>query len=353
MESFTNKYFLAANSCEGFVSYFSSSYNPKEGWKAFIIKGGPGTGKSTFMKKIASFANEKGYITELCPCSSDPDSLDAVIIPDLKITIMDGTAPHTVDPIYPAASDTILNFSEFWNGEEIQAKSKEIIELTDKNKQFHKSASRYLASAGQIFKDNLNLTERVTDTEKVRAYADKLCLRYIKHKGNGAGESVRFLSGISPKGIVNYPETLLSFSSQPFIIRDEHGNVSNEIMSILRDFALNKDYKIITCRNAYLPNLIDHLVIPELNAVFIRESRNFTVASDVRRVHAIRFLNNNLLKVKRLKYNTKIAELILDSAIVSLKEAKSIHDDLEGYYINSMNFNALEEFTDKFINEIF
>ena len=53
------KYFLAANSCQGFVSSFNNCYDAERGWKAYIIKGGPGTGKSSFMKFVAKSALEK------------------------------------------------------------------------------------------------------------------------------------------------------------------------------------------------------------------------------------------------------------------------------------------------------
>ena len=46
------KYLLGANSCEGFVSYFADNYDALSDWRAYIIKGGPGTGKSSFMKYI-------------------------------------------------------------------------------------------------------------------------------------------------------------------------------------------------------------------------------------------------------------------------------------------------------------
>ena len=75
------KYFLAANSCEGFYSVFDKAYLPDGEWRAYIIKGGPGTGKSSFMKRFASYAEKKGCKALRCPCSSDPDSLDAVILP--------------------------------------------------------------------------------------------------------------------------------------------------------------------------------------------------------------------------------------------------------------------------------
>ncbi len=351
MINLSKKYFLAANSCEGFISYFNTAYNPKEGWKGYIIKGGPGTGKSSFMKKVALTAEEKGIATELCPCSSDPDSLDAVIMPELKIAIMDGTAPHTVDPIYPAVSDKILNFGEFWNEELIQEKSGEVINITDTNKLYHKTASRYLASAGQLLSDNYSIALKGVNREKIQSFSEKLCHRYIKYDGKKAEEINRFLIGISPKGIVGFPETLLSYCSQYLIINDNFGAVSNSIMLKIRNYALEKGHKIITFHNPFLPKLIDHIVIPELDIAFIREYFDFKIPVTQRRVHSKRFMlvENNY---KRLKYNFKTAKSLLNSAIVALQDAKSTHDILESYYINAMDFNALEEFTKDFINSV-
>ena len=50
--------FLGANTPKGFVSLFDELYNPYDNTDAYIIKGGPGTGKSTLMKSVyAHFKN--------------------------------------------------------------------------------------------------------------------------------------------------------------------------------------------------------------------------------------------------------------------------------------------------------
>lgn len=87
-------FFLGANSPCGFVSRFDSLYDPEGGWHAFVLKGGPGTGKSTLMHRVAAAAQEAHAQVERIHCSSDPASLDAVILPGQKLCIVDGTAPH-------------------------------------------------------------------------------------------------------------------------------------------------------------------------------------------------------------------------------------------------------------------
>ena len=83
----TPKFFLGANSPCGFFSRFDNLYEPENGYFCYILKGGPGSGKSSLMKKVASETINKGLEVELIYCPSDPNSLDAVIIPEKKIWI--------------------------------------------------------------------------------------------------------------------------------------------------------------------------------------------------------------------------------------------------------------------------
>lgn len=91
-------FFLGANTPQGFVSRFDQLADPLDGWREFIIKGGPGTGKSTLMKQAAKAFEPECSRIEWIHCSSDVESLDGVIIHDQKIAIADGTPPQESDP---------------------------------------------------------------------------------------------------------------------------------------------------------------------------------------------------------------------------------------------------------------
>ena len=86
---FEEKYFCAANTGEGFLSYYGELISAAE--RVFIIKGGPGTGKSRFLREVAKRAESKGERVVYYYCSSDPSSLDAVFIGG-KTLLLDGTA---------------------------------------------------------------------------------------------------------------------------------------------------------------------------------------------------------------------------------------------------------------------
>ncbi len=56
--------FAGNNTAVGFYSYFDYLFNPEELDRIYILKGGPGVGKSSFMKKFAAKMLEKNYPVE-------------------------------------------------------------------------------------------------------------------------------------------------------------------------------------------------------------------------------------------------------------------------------------------------
>lgn len=64
----------------------------------YFLKGRAGTGKSTFMKKVAKACEDQGLDMEIYHCSFDPNSIDMVLVRDLRFCIFDSTDPHEFFP---------------------------------------------------------------------------------------------------------------------------------------------------------------------------------------------------------------------------------------------------------------
>ena len=95
-------FFLGANSAEGFYGLYDQLLDARL-YDLIILKGTPGCGKSTFMRRAAAALEERGLETVYIHCSGDPDSLDGVIAPTIRTAIVDGTAPHVLEPRYALA----------------------------------------------------------------------------------------------------------------------------------------------------------------------------------------------------------------------------------------------------------
>lgn len=356
MKNSFSKYFLAANSGEGFVSHFADNYDFGDGWRAYIVKGGPGTGKSSFMKYVAVNAIDKGYSVELCPCSSDPDSLDGVIIKNIKTIVLDGTAPHVVEPKFAGICEEIINLGGFWNSKKLFNAAKEIINTTKINKALHKTASAYILSAGELIYDTFALSKGFIDHKKCEKFATSLAVQLIPKKANPTPkEWLRFIGGVTPTGIMAYKNTAEHNYKNMIIIDDKYGAAANIIMQKIRLFALNGGYEIITLKNPFLPSkIIDHIFIPELSLAFVREYDYIKFNDEARRIHSRRFYDINKLREhrNRITFNRRLTKDLLLEAVNTLRKAKLVHDKLEKYYIDAMDFNTLTLFAEQKCKEI-
>ena len=104
--------FPGAMGPDGFVSCFAHLLPERDLSRMIVLKGGPGVGKSTFMRRVHAAMCSGDEASTLYFCSGDPDSLDAVAVPHAGLLILDGTAPHVVDPQIPGARDSIINLGE-------------------------------------------------------------------------------------------------------------------------------------------------------------------------------------------------------------------------------------------------
>ncbi len=350
------KFFLAANSAEGFVSHFGDSFNALDGWRTYLIKGGPGTGKSSFMKYVAIKAIDSGYTVELFPCSSDPNSLDGVIIKQLKTVLLDATSPHALEPKYPAVCEEIINLGAFWNSKKLHKTAGQIIAVTDENKKLHKTAAAYISAAGELMLDSFRLAEQTTNTAGVELLGKRLAARLItKSKINKPYEWVRFMGGVTPMGVVAFGGTVEKFYKNIVVIEDRYGAVANAFMNTVKKIALSRGHEIITLKNPFLPSRItDHILIPELSLAFVREYEYMHFSDSHRRLHSRRFEDINLLKSVRSRttFNRRLSRELLLSAANTLAEAKAVHDKIEKYYINAMNFTDVTALAQKTVDKI-
>ena len=90
----STNFFVGANSGEGFRNLFPEMVDIEDTYDLMILKGGPGVGKNTFMREVAQAMEAAGTPVERLWCSGDPDSLDGVVLPELRCAVVDGTSPH-------------------------------------------------------------------------------------------------------------------------------------------------------------------------------------------------------------------------------------------------------------------
>lgn len=343
----TADFFLGANSPAGFVSYFSELTDPHLTDHCYIIKGCPGSGKSTMMKKTAAHFAGKDRLTERIHCSSDPDSLDAVILHDSKAILADGTLPHAIEPTLPIVYEKVVSLFECFDGEALAAKRDAAMETDRKIKECHKRCCCYLAGAAMLLEDNRRTAAECTDYLKIQRLAQKLAAKELPRKKDGAAglERKRLLSAVTPKGIVAFTDSIPTLCDKIYLVKDEYSASSTALLRALKVLALENGYEVFAC---YCPldqqNKLEHLLIPELSLGFVTENPYFQPElTPYRVIHFSRFTDKNKLRLKkqRLSFNKRAAREILEEAVKSLVKAKAYHDDLEEIYRSGVNFDQI------------
>ena len=347
------KYFLGTNSSIGFFSLFDELYDPFEDSKAYIIKGGPGTGKSGLMKKVAKKAQQEGVECELIYCSSDPESLDAIILPQMKVCIADGTAPHIVEPKFPGCVEQIINLGEFWDADKLRANADEIKALTVENSGYHQRAQRFLKASSALLSDSRKIVSQYTDYEKLINYSVRLARRELGCVAVGKKAKKRMLSAITPNGLMTFESTIKNMCERIVLIDDCIGDTSERILKLMAEYAQGCGYGAIVCPSPTFVTGIDQVLVPELSLAFVREQTVEDVLP-IKKIHARRFMDSVGIKDHkyRMRFNKKAGNDLQDEAIKLLKSAKKTHDKLESFYIEAMNFDAVDDKTNKLIRDL-
>ena len=198
-------YFAAANSFYGFKSNFDKVFDPRQFKKLYILKGGPGTGKSTLMKKIADHFMSDATVTKIL-CSSDTGSLDGVIIEkgNVKIGIADGTSPHAIEPRYPGAVEEIINLADGFDYRSLIGRRGEIIDLSDEKNESYKNAYKVLEKAGVLLQEINELLRDIGIYKKAESFATKIT-SHEKHGDMPGVNDIFLLSSFSKDGYMSLP----------------------------------------------------------------------------------------------------------------------------------------------------
>lgn len=165
-------YYAGGNTARGFYSLYES--NLKDLNRLYILKGGPGTGKSSLMREIGSYWVDQGYNIEYLHCSSDNNSIDGVKIIDLKVGIVDGTAPHVIEPKAPGAIEEYINLGEAWDSEKLATQREKINKLNEDRSEAFKKAYSTFAEALKIHDDWEKIYIENMDFDKANELTNKL-----------------------------------------------------------------------------------------------------------------------------------------------------------------------------------
>ena len=350
------QYFLGANSPSGFYSLYSELIRPEDARAIYILKGGPGCGKSTLMRQVGQSMEEAGLACEYILCSGDPDSLDALILPEQKVALVDGTAPHVVEPKYPGVVERYVNLGLGYDTQALAQERENIQRTMLGYKDCYKRAYRCLKAAGEVYPD-LRAT-LLTDSlkEKLAKRARGILSRELRRKKGAEPGQVkqRFLGAVTHKGSMCLFDTAMAQCPRIYELVDHYG-LAHELLLHLLDGATAGGYDVVACPDPMEPDRLAHLLVPEMGLAFLTSTPQLPFpGTPYRRIRLNAATDQEILRRNRprLHFIQKVSRALLEEGIESLSQAKAIHDQLEAFYNPHVDFALVEEMARSITQEI-
>jgi len=342
-------YFLGGATPDGFETPFPDAQKNCYG---FYLKGGPGTGKSTLMKKIAAaFSGEQISVYH---CASDPRSLDAVVLENRRVFIADATAPHEMSTPLPYVSGELIDLAAGLSAPVLAESEDAVCALYAQNQAAHAQARKGLSGIGAMEDMVTQIGKAALLEDKLTGYAARLAKRLFGSKSGDTGTILhRQCCAITPQGRLTFCP-----AEYDIIVLDDPCRAASQILLRLlaeKAAALGKCCEV-TASQTQSDRPLTHLIIPEQKLVILTAADQ--TDPELRKPAAViklqRFYDAECLRKQRTlaRFCTKTAEALETQTVAILSDALRIHDALESYYIRALNPVYLDQTTASLVGRI-
>ena len=331
---------------DGFISCFDHLIETDALKRKLILKGGPGVGKSTFMRRIHAALCEDGSSSTLYFCSGDPDSLDAVAIADKGLLILDGTAPHIVDPQVPGARDSIINLGSFLDEAAMRPRLKQIKSVMNDHAACMRRAVSCMRAALPLKKDNAAIVFSAIDSARyermIRALTDSALPEDALHETQSASVRPIITDAVTAKGEIS----LISEGCAQRVIRLT-GPFAMDFMPALKaisDAAQARGIYAEEHLDPRMPGGLLHVTLPQTGVLVTTSD---ALASEQIFDFSACVPQGSLLRHEcMLEHGRAGIRLHIQHAVAALASAKQLHDELETFYVPNMNFHKWQKALD-------
>ena len=254
--------FASANGYSGFRSYFDEIFGVFSFDRIFVLKGGPGTGKSTLLRRLGEKYSAMGISCENFLCSSDPHSLDGVILDNgrARVAILDGTAPHQTDAKLPGAKDCLVNLAESVSEERISPYKKELESLFQKKSLLYKKGYEFLSLCGAI-------DTKIKAENKIEGLANAYGeMTEPLFRGKKGALRYRLYHAFGKEGELSVSPPFSGAAHKIRLMGNRYA--THHLMRRIRRYITENGYEATVCPSAFDHESTEHIYLPSLDLLY-------------------------------------------------------------------------------------
>lgn len=326
------EFFAGVNTEKGFIGFPGEYFSPLS--RLYIIKGTAGSGKSTLMKRLAEECEKKGFAVHRVKCSSDPESLDGVILPEKGTGIADGTAPHVLEADTPVAREILVDAGRHMDEKKLDKEG--IILYSRKKKEYYSRAYRFISCGVEASRVSGDIAAEAIEKEKLFSFAKRFFKKhaFTPQKGSVHTRIAAAFTGRGARILDSFPQ-----AERVFTLRGGRGT-EHLLLSALYDMGKSEGTDMYVS-----PDATDSR---RINGIYFTEKRMYVTLLPEEKGTEINmarfFLPAEYAGVKSaLKEARELAKCSYALAEKNLFAAAACHGELEKRYIAAMDFEPLEQ----------
>jgi energy-coupling factor transporter ATP-binding protein EcfA2 len=229
--------FTSSHTSQGFYTFIPELVSGLG--KVYILKGAPGSGKSTFIRLLGEVMSQQGYDVEFWVSALDPVTPDGVYIPKLDAAVINGSLSQPIDPKYPGIRESIINLGEYWDQSIVERQFQEIIQQVDRTEKYQGQAVNILKEASRVKEDIRQANSAHLNMEKIEQLIKNLSTEIMD---NRPGEKHYFAGVITGDGLVDYINELSADCKKRYIFKGPSGSGKSTVIHELAREAKQRGY---------------------------------------------------------------------------------------------------------------
>jgi hypothetical protein len=160
-----------------------------------------------------------------------------------------------------------------------------------------------------------------------------------------------FSEALTSSGYINYTDTVYE-GSRVWAVSGENSNYVSSLLESIKTEAMGRGYDTECYYRPLKPDKLQHLYIPEMGVMF-RSVENPMNCSyeEVINLQNTMDLEKLKLHISEIENNLHMYDSLIKNGLEKLSETKKLHELLEVFYVNCMNFEGVDRCLENLIEK--
>jgi hypothetical protein len=193
-----------------------------------------------------------------------------------------------------------------------------------------------------VYRNNTIIYERFINKSDLNKKTLELLEVLPRASSTGVGKNRRFFaSALTPDGPIDFTDKLLSGTIYALRARDGMG--ADIVLSDIQTEANRRGFNTESFFCPLKPSKIEHLTIPELGLSYTTSNQYHPSSLKIEsEINFEEFCSPLHTYREEIKYNDSLFEMLIGKTMETMRDSRSIHEQIEGIYITAMDFFNLD-----------